>query len=119
MLSRIPGGEDGLRMLKGHKSKMKESQPIKMIQFFDVRRRRGQVVTEFVFCFALVLLLFWGCILVIRWAGVSLAERRTVHDATLTSFVPDDWDTFPESPFNQVNPDFHEGTKMNLIFDGR
>jgi len=82
-------------------------------------RGRGQVMAEFVFCFVLVMLLFWGCILVIRWAGVSMAQRRMAHDSVLTTGVSDAWKTLPESPLRQVNPDFHDGTKMNLIFDGR
>jgi len=85
----------------------------------NVYHSRGQVIAEFVFCFVLVMLLFWGCIMVIRWAGVSMAERRIAHDSVLTSGVDDEWKFFPDSPLRQVDPDFFDGTKMNLIFDGR
>ena len=98
---------------------MKKSTQVETEKKFNACNSRGQVVAEFVFCFVLVMLLFWGCILVIRWAGVSMAQRRIAHDSVLTTGVNDEWKYLPDSPLRQVNPDFHDGKKMNLIFDDR
>lgn len=79
--------------------------------------QKAQVTIEFSLCFILGLLLFWGCIMAIRWAGVSLAERRIAHDETLLTPVDDHWDgTVAGSPLKQLEPDFFDGAQMNLIF---
>ena len=79
---------------------------------------KGQSTVEFSFCFVLALLLFYGCIMAIRWAGVSLVERRVGQEESLTTFVdPDTWNhSFVEGPIKQLQPKFYPGTEMNLIF---
>ena len=78
---------------------------------------KAQTTIEFTFCFILCLLLFYGAVMAIRWAGVSLAARRVDHDQTLGVEVSDSWDEFYDSPLKQLNPNFHEdGTRMHLIY---
>jgi len=74
----------------------------------------GQSTIEFSFCFALVLLLFYGCMMLVRWAGLGLAERRIAHDEVLTHGIRDDWKSFEEGPLQQLNPDFYDGMQLNL-----
>jgi len=86
------------------------------------RRSRGQVVLEFTFCFIIVLLLLYGVIMALRWAGVSLAERRKAHDDTLTADIAEqgwNWSTiYEDGPFKQLNPNFAPITPMHMVFNG-
>ena len=82
-----------------------------------ILRSQGQVILEFTFCFVILMLLIYGCIMAFRWAGLSLVERRIAHDETITGDVNKKWDFYSESPANQVNPSFFKGTKMNLVFN--
>ena len=82
-------------------------------------KKSAQVTAEFTFCFIMVLLLFYGCVMAFRWAGASLAARRVAHDSTLTQYVPTfpGWRNEESGPLKQLNPYFYEPPKMNLIFN--
>ena len=77
---------------------------------------KGQAVIEFTFCMIIILLLFFGCVMAFRWAGVSLAERRAAHDKTIKANLPDNWPDFSASALRQVDKDFYKNNSMNLIF---
>ena len=40
----------------------------------------GQVTIEFTFCMVVVMLMVYGVIMVFRWTGVDLADRRIAHE---------------------------------------
>lgn len=46
--------------------------------------RAGQALIEFAFCMIVILLMIYGTIMVFRWTGLDLAERRAAHDRSLT-----------------------------------
>ena len=71
---------------------------------------KGQAILEFTFAMIILMLLIYGLVMVFRWAGLDLAERRIQHDMVLTD---------PKlSPTQQVNPDFYRPIKMHTIYRG-
>ena len=81
------------------------------------KRNSAQVIVEFTFSLIMVLLILYGIVKVIRWSGVSLADRRIEHDRILNTNVPDNFPTFAQGPLRQVYPDFYNVKDMNLIFN--
>jgi len=49
------------------------------------RNGTGQALMEFSFCMIVVLLMIYGTIMVFRWTGLDLAERRAAHDRSLSA----------------------------------
>lgn len=84
---------------------------------YAAQQLKGQVTLEFTFCFIIVLLLLYGCIMAFRWAGLSFAGIRQEHESSLTTGINESWTFYKEGPYKQVNPDFYEPLKMNLIFN--
>ena len=78
---------------------------------------KAQVTLEFTFCFIIVLLLIYGCIMAFRWAGLSFADIRKTHEDTLIQGIDPNWTSYNSGPFKQVNPDFYKPLKMNLVFN--
>lgn len=72
-----------------------------------MRSSKAQTTVEFTFSFFLMLLLFYGCLLVFRWAGASMAERRIAHERILQQPVRDDW-TGLAGPESQLDTDFYD-----------
>ena len=83
----------------------------------------GQVILEFTFCMAIVLLMIFATMMIFRWAGLDLAERRRAHDNSLMTFYPDG-DPARRSlirsygPYQQLDPYFYDPQKMNAVWDG-
>ena len=46
-------------------------------------RAKGQSTIEFTFAMIVIVFLIFGMIMVFRWAGMDLANRRVVQDQTL------------------------------------
>ena len=89
-----------------------------MMQFWHKRKHKNaQVIIEYTFCFVIILLLIYGCVMAFRWAGLSLVNRRIAHDETLVSDVADQWGAFSDSPLKQFYPDFYNMMNMNLVFN--
>ena len=84
-----------------------------------IGQNRGQVMMEFTFCAAVVLLMLFSLIMVLRWAGSDLAQRRIAHDDSLVQGSPDDGVTDATVPLRQLEPYFYRPIKMNAVWDGR
>ena len=80
-------------------------------------KQKAQVTLEFTFCFVVVLLLIYGCIMAFKWAGVSLAARQKQHNDTLTSGINEQWVEWETGPLKQLNPDFAEPVPMDMVFN--
>lgn len=74
----------------------------------NIRRNKAQSTLEFAFSMIAMAVLMYGLILVFRWTGLDLAERRISHDNTLinTSVQPE----------QQLTPDFHRPRKIGAVF---
>lgn len=99
----------------------------------------GQAAIEFVFCMIIVLLMMYGTIMIFRWSGVDLAERRMAHDKTLRQDVAGGWGRdcevwwfnpllnqtvcnkytdINDGPFKQLDPFFYRSVGMNAVWKG-
>jgi len=96
----------------------------------------GQVMLEFIFSMIIILLMIFGTMMVFRWTGLDLAERRIAHDSLLTSptigsygdcivfdtvfpFPCIQWSTAADGPLKQIDPFFYRPIKMNAVFGDR
>lgn len=94
---------------------MKRDQPIN--HSLLTMRQEGQTVIEYTFCMIIILLLIYGAVMALRWAGVSLAERRIAHEQTLGQDVGEKWMYYNESPTKQLSTDFYKISGMNMVFN--
>ena len=81
-------------------------------------KRKGQAILEYTFCLVIILLLFYGCVMVFRWAGVNLADRRILHDQGLQAGIDENWRKFEDGPLKQLAPGSFNMSSMNLVFNG-
>ena len=65
----------------------------------------GQSIIEFCFAMVVVILLIYGLVMVIRWVGMDLADRRIAHDRVLIS---------GGTPEEQVRENFYRPRKINV-----
>ena len=79
---------------------------------------KGQVIVEFTFCMIILFLLIYGTMMVFRWTGVDLVERRKASDALLVTPVVEDWGVFADGPIKQIDPYFYTPIKMNAVWTG-
>ena len=54
--------------------------PLTSYLFF---KRKAQVMLEFAFCMIILFLMMYGIIMVFRWVGLDLGQRRKAHEAVL------------------------------------
>ena len=79
---------------------------------------KGQVALEFTFCMIVVFLMIYGIIMILRWTGMDLAERRRAHDMRLTAPIAQDYGNPTDGPLFQVDPYFYSPIKMNAVWKG-
>lgn len=100
--------------------------------------RQGQVMLEFAFCMVVLFLMMYGLIMVFRWVGLDLGQRRQAHDELLITDITQDygeclvygpfgascliWSSDPsavaDGPLKQVDPYFYKPTRMNAVWEG-
>jgi hypothetical protein len=85
--------------------------------------KRAQVTLEFTLVMIMMLMLFYGMVMIFRWAGVSLIEREKAYENSLLSPVNEDWGKkvggqiyIGEGPLNQVNPRFYEMDRLRAVY---
>ena len=101
--------------------------------------KRGQAMIEFTFCMIVIFLMIYAIMMVLRWVGVDLAERRLAHEEQLRVGVEEDYgscslyDTcawtcpgggccltyssnFSDGPLRQIDPYFYTPTKINAVW---
>jgi len=97
---------------------------------------KGQIIMEFIFSMMVLLLMIYGTMMVFRWTGVDLGNRRVAHDTILLRNINEDysvtcdpnglvfgicttfWEQATEGPIEQIDPYFHRVSRMNAIWDG-
>ena len=89
------------------------------------RRISGQSTIEFTCAMTVVLILIYALVMVFRWAGLDLAERRFAHQELLTTTneviinpVTNAVTTRILKAENQLNPDFYKPRKIDAVFRG-
>jgi hypothetical protein len=83
-------------------------------------KQRAQVVLEFLFCMVVLLLIIYGCIMAIRWGGVSMVQVGIDHNQTLTveQYRGEKWiDRYDSTPYHQLEPAFYSELPMGLVFN--
>ena len=70
--------------------------------------RRGQMTMEFTFSMVMIMLMIFALVMVFRWSGMDIAERRLSHDEVLTDPGRDQ--------LEQVDPNFHLPTEFGATF---
>jgi hypothetical protein len=101
---------------------------------------KGQAVIEFTFCMIIIFLMIYAIMMVLRWTGKDLAERRIAHEETLRTEIHQDYggcvsygaevcdgdgicstpclaeSTFADGPIKQIAPYFYTPIKMNAVW---
>ncbi len=80
---------------------------------------------EFTFCMLIISLMIYSMMMIFRWVGVDLAERRVANEKSmLKGFGPGGYSTdttggtvFSQSPMVQMDTYFYKPIKMNAISD--
>jgi len=52
---------------------------------------------EFTFCMIVLLLMMYGMMMVFRWVGLDLAERRQSHERVLTQEITEERDAITKT----------------------
>jgi len=73
---------------------------------------KAQSTIEFTFAMIAVMFLIYGMVMVFRWAGMDLAQRRFAQDNTLTTMTGTD-------PGSELNPDFDRVLPMAAVYHGK
>ncbi|MFA5089039.1 MAG: hypothetical protein WC552_08435 [Candidatus Omnitrophota bacterium] len=92
----------------------------------------AQTTVEFSLSLVLVVLMIYGIMMIFRWAGVSLVERRMAHEQVLYMNVEEDWGRVynvpvgngyslvptdvTDGPLSQIDPNFYKAKKMKAVF---
>lgn len=72
--------------------------------------KRGQATIEFTFAMTITLIMVFALLMVFRWVGLDLADRRFTHDRTLSNDAL--------RPEQQLNPDFYKPRKIDAAYRG-
>ena len=83
---------------------------IRDLSGFHFGGQSGQSMVEFTFAMMATLILIFALLMVFRWAGMDLAERRFAHEDLLTDNTL--------RPEQQLNPDFFKPRKIGAAFRG-
>ena len=104
----------------------------------------AQVILEFTFCMIIIFLLIYGTVMVFRWTGVDLVERRKAHDSLLVADIAQNWggcmvydhtspcveggwlfgcpclmhSQFSDGPYKQIAPYISKPQKLNAVWMG-
>lgn len=79
---------------------------MKFSTFRQVAFRKGQMTIEFAFSVAMSLIMLYSLVMVLKWAGTDLIERRIMHENKLTT----------GSALEQIEPFFQKPIKLDATF---
>lgn len=78
-------------------------------------RNKGQSTIEFTFAMIAVMFLMYGMVMVFRWAGMDLANRRFAQDSAITM----DLSTVANAdPAAQLNDDSNSVLPLAAVYHG-
>ena len=80
------------------------------------RRIKAQATLEFVFCFIVVLLIFYSCVKAMQWVGIALV-RPSIEHKMITENPPDDdvWAGYLSNPLKLPKDELPD---LDLVFQG-
>ena len=78
---------------------------------------------EFSFCMIIVLLMIFATMMIFRWTGLDLVQRRTVYEESLVQDAEEDYVSRSDGkvdsgPIKQLQTYFSEPMKMNAVWQG-
>jgi hypothetical protein len=80
-----------------------------------ITKDRGQSTIEFTFAMIVTFILIYALVMVFRWAGLDLAERRFAHERLL-QMEKDPVTGAVTRPEQQLNPEFYKPRKLEAVF---
>ena len=87
----------------------------------DIYKKYGQAMLEFLFCMIIIMLMIYSMMMILRWVGIDLANRRIDHEKVLFRGGIDPLiqpeDVYIKSPQIQLDSYFHKPIKMNAVTD--
>lgn len=91
-----------------------------MLRRVDCKQRvawqgRGQAVIEFTFCMIIIFLMIYAIIMVLRWTGRDLADRRAAHEGLLRTSAATEVNG-PYGPSMQINPYFYTPVGIKAVW---
>ena len=78
-----------------------------------MKKRKAQSTIEFTFAMIAIMFLIYGMVMVFRWAGMDLAQRRWAQDTSLTNMSSTDSD-----PSVEFNADFDRVLPIAAVYHG-
>jgi hypothetical protein len=72
---------------------------------------KAQSTIEFTFAMIAIVFLIYGMVMVFRWAGMDLAQRRYAQDTSLTDLTTSD-------PSSELSPDFDRPMPIDAVYHG-
>ena len=72
---------------------------------------KAQSTIEFTFAMIAIMFLIYGMVMVFRWAGMDLAQRRFSQDSSITNLVGGD-------PASQLNADVDSVLPIAAVYRG-
>ena len=73
--------------------------------------KRAQSTIEFTFAMIAIMFLIYGMVMVFRWAGMDLAQRRYSQDISITNLTGID-------PASELNSDTDSVLPMAAVYHG-
>ncbi|MDE2221704.1 MAG: hypothetical protein KGK03_01395 [Candidatus Omnitrophica bacterium] len=74
-----------------------------------IRGQKAQSTIEFTFAVVVTMFLIYGLVMVFRWAGLDLANRRVMQDITLTNSA---------DPYKELSSDDFYFLPMSAVYHG-
>ncbi len=75
--------------------------------------RKAQSTIEFTFAVVGTMFLIYGMVMIFRWAGMDLANRRYLQDTLITNL-----DTATGDPASELNSDADYFQPMSAVYHG-
>jgi hypothetical protein len=84
--------------------------------------KSGQVMLEFTFAMIVIMLMMYSMMMIFRWTGKDMADRRIAHEDALFQNVQRPWSykvdkVYQNSPEVQLDSYFYKPIKMNAVTD--
>jgi hypothetical protein len=79
---------------------------------------KAQSTVEFTFAMVAMMFLIYGMVMVFRWAGMDLAQRRYHQDTSVTSPIVKDVNNPTGDPASQLNSDGDVALPMSAVYHG-
>jgi hypothetical protein len=76
----------------------------------------GQMMIEFTFSMIMALIMIYSAVMVLRWSGLDLAERRLAHDKKLRVNIDENASSIADGPLKQLDSYFYQPMRINATF---